>query len=172
MTTYSPRMAHPILHFQMILKDPDKSSRFYTDLFGWTVEAPDAMGFRMLSTNAPDGIGGGIWPEPPGGTGFVQLFGTDDVAASVEAAKKLGATVEVPPTKLPKGGGWQCCMIRWGCRSGYGSGVRSGLSHSRDGKDQDRVRLKRFHAASRMAMATSGVAQGDGSSGWCQLWMV
>jgi hypothetical protein len=33
-------------------------------------------------------------------------------------------------------------------------------------------RLKRFHAPSRMAMAISGVAQGDWASGWCQLWMV
>ena len=63
------------------------------------------MGFRMLSTNAPYRIGGGIWPAPPEATGFVQLFlGTDDVAASVEAAQKLGATVEVPSTKLPQGG--------------------------------------------------------------------
>jgi predicted enzyme related to lactoylglutathione lyase len=62
------------------------------------------MGFRMLSTNAPYRIGGGIWPAPPEATGFVQLFlGTDDVAAAVEAAQKLGATVEVPPTKAVAG---------------------------------------------------------------------
>jgi predicted enzyme related to lactoylglutathione lyase len=56
-------MAHPILHFQLILKDPDASSRFYTDLFGWTVEAPDAMGCRMLSTNAPDGSAAASGPR-------------------------------------------------------------------------------------------------------------
>jgi hypothetical protein len=40
-----------------------------------------------------------------------------------EAAKRLGATVEVPPTKLPQGGGRRYCMIRWECHSACGSGV-------------------------------------------------
>jgi predicted enzyme related to lactoylglutathione lyase len=85
-------MAHPILHFQLISKDPEASSRFYTGLFGWTVKAPDAMGFCMLSTNAPDGIASGIWPAPPEATGFIQLFvGADDVATSVKAAKMPSA---------------------------------------------------------------------------------
>jgi hypothetical protein len=66
------------------------------------------MGFRMLSTNAPDGIAGGIWPAPPEATGFSQLFvGRDDVAASVEAAKMLGAMVEssADETAARRGGG-------------------------------------------------------------------
>jgi hypothetical protein len=37
---------------------------------------------------------------------------------------------------------------------------------------QPRYELKRFHAASRIAMANRGVAHRDGSSEWCQLWMV
>jgi predicted enzyme related to lactoylglutathione lyase len=84
-------MAHAILHFQLLSKDPEASSRFYTGLSGWTVEAPDAMGFRMLSTNARDGIAGGIWSAPPEATGFIQLFvGTDDVAALVGGSEEAG----------------------------------------------------------------------------------
>jgi hypothetical protein len=51
------------------------------------------------------------------------------------------------------------------------SGDISGLylaSQIRAGGDRDgysRLRRKRFHAPSRMAMAINGIAQGDGSSG-------
>jgi predicted enzyme related to lactoylglutathione lyase len=97
-------MAHPVLQFQMITTDADGSQKFYSQLFGWSVASPDAMGFRRITTGSDKGIEGGLWPSPPEFKGFIQIFvGTDDVAASVEAAKELGATVEVPPTKLPGG---------------------------------------------------------------------
>jgi predicted enzyme related to lactoylglutathione lyase len=98
-------MAHPVAHFQMITTDPVAAQSFYSQLFGWTVDAPDAMGFRPLSTGSPEGIHGGLWPAPPGVTGFVQLFvATDDVASSVAEATRLGAKVLVQPTALPEGG--------------------------------------------------------------------
>ena len=96
--------SHPVLHFQMISKDPDASSSFYSSLFGWTIHPPDPMGFRMLTTGSDEGISGGIWPAPPEATGFVQLFiATNDVAVSVAHAVSLGAKVEVPPTIVPAG---------------------------------------------------------------------
>ncbi|MGH7177764.1 MAG: VOC family protein, partial [Tepidisphaeraceae bacterium] len=50
------------------------------------------------------GINGGIWPSPPQGHSFVQLFvEVDDVAQAVERAKELGGSVIIPPQKLPGG---------------------------------------------------------------------
>jgi uncharacterized protein len=100
-----PTASHPVMHFQMISKDPDASTSFYSKLFGWSVQPPDPMGFRMLSTGSDKGIDGGIWPAPANIPPFIQRFiAADDVAASVAEAVALGATVEVHPVVLPDGG--------------------------------------------------------------------
>jgi predicted enzyme related to lactoylglutathione lyase len=58
----------------------------------------------MLETGADMGINGGIWPAPPEGKPMVALFiAVEDLAAHVEKAKELGATIIIPPQKLPDG---------------------------------------------------------------------
>jgi predicted enzyme related to lactoylglutathione lyase len=62
------------------------------------------MGLRDLATGAGRGIDGQIWPSPPDGHSFVQLFiEVDDVGGLVEQATAAGARVLMPPQKLPQG---------------------------------------------------------------------
>lgn len=97
-------MPNPVVQFQIISKDPDSTSRFYADLFEWTVNARNAMGYRQISTGASEGIQGGIWPAPPQSPNFVQLLvAVENVADSVKKAEALGAKLLVPPTVLPEG---------------------------------------------------------------------
>jgi uncharacterized protein len=97
-------MANPVLQFQIISKTPEEAARFYSTLFGWTVDANNPMGYRRLDTGTKAGIQGGIWPAPPQSPDFVQLFiGVDDVKASVKKAEDLGAKLIIPPTTLPEG---------------------------------------------------------------------
>jgi len=95
-------MGAPVMQFQFVSSKPDEVAAFYKTLFGWTVSAGNALGYREIETGA--GIGGGIWPAPPGTPGFVQLFiGVPDVDQSVAQAVALGAEVVVPATTLPDG---------------------------------------------------------------------
>ena len=97
-------MANPVTQFQILSKSPDATARFYSKLFGWTVNADNPLGCRQIRTGSDVGIQGGIWPAPPEAPNFVQLFITvDDVGAVVKQAEKLGAKVIVPPTRLPEG---------------------------------------------------------------------
>jgi hypothetical protein len=97
-------MPNPVVQFQMLSKDPEATSRFYSGAFGWTVNANNPMGYRRIDTGSKDGIQGGIWPAPPEAPNFVQLFiGVDDVKASVKKAEGLGAKMLIPPTVLPEG---------------------------------------------------------------------
>jgi predicted enzyme related to lactoylglutathione lyase len=97
-------MANPVIQFQILSKEPDDTARFYGELFGWTVNANNPLGYRRIDTGSSAGIQGGIWPAPPEAPNFVQLYvGVDDVAAAVERAQSLGAKIIVPPTKLPEG---------------------------------------------------------------------
>ncbi len=97
-------MGRPVVHFQILATDPARAERFYSQLFEWKVDAADLFGYRAIDTGSPRGIRGGIWPSPPEGHAFVQLFiEVEGVAAHVARAVARGAKVVVPPTKLPRG---------------------------------------------------------------------
>ncbi|HLG15660.1 MAG TPA: VOC family protein [Blastocatellia bacterium] len=97
-------MGRPVMRWQILAKDPENAAEFYTTLFDWTVNSDNPLGYRMVDTGSDRGIQGGIWPSPPEGHSLVQLYvEVDDVAASVEKATTLGASVIVPLQKLPDG---------------------------------------------------------------------
>jgi predicted enzyme related to lactoylglutathione lyase/plasmid maintenance system antidote protein VapI len=92
-----------VKQFQILARDPEAVASFYRALFGWTVDASNALGYRQIRTG-PGGIDGGIWPAPPQAPTFVQLFvEVADVAVAVARAVELGARVIVPPQALPDG---------------------------------------------------------------------
>src|SRR5262245_38678215 len=97
-------MGQPVLRWQIISKQPDRATEFYTQLFGWTMNNDNALGYRFIDTQSTQGAQGGIWPCPPEGQATVVLYiAVDDVAAAVSQACQLGAGVIIPPQKLPEG---------------------------------------------------------------------
>jgi uncharacterized protein len=97
-------MANPVMQFQILSKDPDQAAKFYSELFGWKVDANNPMGYRRIDTGSKEGIQGGIWPAPPQAPTFAQLFiAVADVKSSAEKAVQIGAKLLIPPTVLPEG---------------------------------------------------------------------
>jgi hypothetical protein len=97
-------MPCPVVQWQILAKDPEAESAFYSNLFGWRVDSDNALGYRTVDTGSEDSIKGGIWPSPPEGQSFVQLFvRVDAVADYVGRAEGLGARTIVPPQTLPDG---------------------------------------------------------------------
>ena len=97
-------MPNPVVQWQIVSKDPDVTTRFYSGLFGWKVNSKNALGYRTVDTGAGRGINGGVWPSPPEGHNLVQLFiEVDDVDAYIAKATSLGGRVIVPKTELPDG---------------------------------------------------------------------
>jgi len=98
-------MGQPVMQWQILARDPDALTSFYTKLLGWRVNSDNPMGYRTVDTGAGRGINGGIWPiGPTEGHPLVQLFvEVDDVAASVAQVEKLGGQVVIPPQTLPDG---------------------------------------------------------------------
>ena len=96
-------MGQPVVQFQILARNPDALTAFYAKLFGWQVNADNAMGYRTVDTGSDRGINGGVWPiGPTEGHPLVQLFvEVDDVAASVTKVEQLGGRVVIPP--LPDG---------------------------------------------------------------------
>ena len=96
-------MNNPVIRWQVITPDPDLSSRFFGQLFGWHTNRDNALGYREVRAG-DGGIHGGIWPAPEGVKAFVQLFvKVEDIDACIERAISLGAKLIVPKTALPDG---------------------------------------------------------------------
>ena len=100
----SNEVTNPVTQFQIISKSPDETAKFYSELFGWAINANNPMGYRQITTGSMQGIQGGIWPAPPQAENFVQLFiAVDDVKAYAKKAEGMGAKLLIPPTTLPEG---------------------------------------------------------------------
>jgi uncharacterized protein len=94
-------MSHPVVHFEIGCKDKEKTSVFYRQVFGWTI---DSGPVGTIDTGATEGIQGHIASlghEPHQFTHF--YVQTDDVAASLKKVEAEGGKIVVPPMEIPTG---------------------------------------------------------------------
>ena len=79
------------------------SKAFYTELFGWTFEQSGAdFGDYVTFSKDGESVAGMMHNQPDSGTPDVwsTYFATEDVGATVEAAKIAGAVEFLPPTAV------------------------------------------------------------------------
>ena len=48
-------MGNAVTEFQIISKAPDETARFYGELFGWSIDAGNPMGYRRIETGSRRG---------------------------------------------------------------------------------------------------------------------
>jgi uncharacterized protein len=99
-------MGQPVVHFEIIGKDGARLQSYYSELFGWEIDANNPMNYGVVSregnTNADGiGIGGGIGPGPEGYEGHVTVYvEVPDVEASLAKASSLGGRRLMGPDKV------------------------------------------------------------------------
>ena len=97
-------MGQPVVHFEVIGKDPGKLRGYYEQLFGWNFGEP--MGpsdYAVLED--PDGIGGGVGAGPEGYGGHVTFYvQVQDVEAVLAQAEGLGGQRMMGPDEVPGAG--------------------------------------------------------------------
>jgi predicted enzyme related to lactoylglutathione lyase len=94
-------MPNPVVHFEVIGKDAKKLQDFYSQLFGWNVDANNPMNYGVVSAQDGNGIGGGIGPAQ-GPSSYVTVYvQVDDPQAYLDKAVKLGGKVAMPPMEIP-----------------------------------------------------------------------
>ena len=102
-------MGKPVVHFEIIGRDPAKLRAYYSELFGWEFDtsgpiAPSVSqagnyGFVEPGDTAgiPGGVGGGPGYEPH----IVFYVGVPDVEAALKNAESLGGTRAMGPERAP-----------------------------------------------------------------------
>ena len=105
-------MGQPVVHFEVVGKDPHGLRQYYGALFGWqfdttgpaspAVSEPGEYGFvERLTTTDGTGIPGGVCGGP-GHDSFVTFYvGVPDVEAALRHAEALGGTCRMGPETVP-----------------------------------------------------------------------
>jgi predicted enzyme related to lactoylglutathione lyase len=102
----STAVGQPVVHFEIMGHDAKKLHSFYAELFGWTINADNPMGYGMVTRedtmNAQGvGVGGGIGAIPEGMPGHVTFYvEVPDVEVALARAEKLGGTRLMGPEKV------------------------------------------------------------------------
>ena len=97
-------MANPFIHVELETPDPEKAKAFYSKLFQWQLEdvpnpaVPDGT-YTLIKVG--EGTGGGIMKQIPGGpSGWLAYVLVDDIHATTQKAKSLGAEVMKDVTEV------------------------------------------------------------------------
>jgi uncharacterized protein len=107
-------VAHPVVHFEIIGRNPDKLRSYFGELFGWqfdttspvaeAVSEPTDYGFvdRITTpdgTGIPGGIGGGARYQGHA----IFYVGVPNVEAALAEAERLGGKRQMGPERAPTG---------------------------------------------------------------------
>jgi hypothetical protein len=104
-------MSNPFVHLELSTPDAAKSKAFYSDLFGWTFKDEDMGPAGIYSVFHPSsGPGGGLYSMPGMPTFWLAYVGVEDINASTEKAKSLGATIHKGPMEIPNIG-WMTILV-------------------------------------------------------------
>jgi len=98
-----------VVHFEIHADDPERAGRFYTGVFGWTVNRFGDQEYWLLSTGTDQpGIDGAILPRqgnrPAVGAPIVGMVNTvqvDDLDASLSKAFELGGALALDKMAIP-----------------------------------------------------------------------
>jgi uncharacterized protein len=100
-------MPNPFVHCELASASLDESKRFYSSLFDWKLEdvsMPGGMTYTMIKVG--EGTGGGMMKHPmPGKSSiWVPYVLVNDIRASTEKARSLGAKIIRDVEEIPGGG--------------------------------------------------------------------
>ncbi len=102
-------MGQPVVHFEIIGTDGEALRGYYSELFGWKIDADNPMGYGVVArednlTSDGIGIGGGVAGGPEGYGGHVTFYvAVPDVEVALAKAESLGGTRIMGPDKVMEG---------------------------------------------------------------------
>jgi predicted enzyme related to lactoylglutathione lyase len=99
------KVRNPVVHFEVLGRDPSALRKFYSEAFGWPLGPADdgPMQYSMVHMKESGGIDGGIGKAPQGPGHVTFYVGVDDAPAALEQVERLGGKTIQPPVKVPGG---------------------------------------------------------------------
>ena len=96
-------MSSRVVHFEIPANNPEKTGKFYTDLFDWKMQNSGMaeMEYWFFATGDGPGIDGAIMKRMDPKQPWMNYVQVDSIDAAIEKAKKLGGNVALPKTPIP-----------------------------------------------------------------------
>lgn len=100
-------MPNPVVHFEILGKDSAKTQKWYSDVFGWKIDAtpfpgaPEGQTYGIVSPQEEKGIGGGVSASPDGHTMVNIYIEVDDLQAYLNKIERAGGKTVMPVTEIP-----------------------------------------------------------------------
>ena len=95
-------MAASVVHWEISAKNSKLLQDFYSNLFGWKINADNPQQYGLVDTGLKMGIGGGIYQgteqQPRGVVIYTQV---EDIQAYLDKAVGLGGKIILPVTEVP-----------------------------------------------------------------------
>ncbi|MGI8845784.1 MAG: VOC family protein [Thermoleophilaceae bacterium] len=102
-------MGQPVVHFEITGRDGEKLQSYYSELFGWEINADNEMKYGTIdregnTTEEGIGIGGGVATGPEGYGGHVTFYvQVPDVEEALAKAESLGGSRMMGPDEVMPG---------------------------------------------------------------------
>ncbi len=96
---------NPVVHFEVLGRDPATLREFYGGAFGWQLGPADEgpLEYSMVHQKEGGGIDGGIGKAPEGPGHVTFYVGVDDLEAALKDIERLGGKTVQPPVQVPGG---------------------------------------------------------------------
>src|SRR4051812_38369965 len=100
-------MPNPVVHFEIIGQDGDKTRQFFGELFGWSIDADNPMKYGLVDPgngSQDRGIGGGVAGAMEGTPAHVTVYvEVADINATLAKAEELGGRKLFGPETIMEG---------------------------------------------------------------------
>jgi predicted enzyme related to lactoylglutathione lyase len=98
-----------IVHFEIPYDDVQRARKFYTELFGWKMEA-FAPGIDYLVIHTQEEMGGGLMKRQHPDHKITDYFGVSSVQESSSKVEMLGGKILLPKMAVANMGYFAVCM--------------------------------------------------------------
>jgi predicted enzyme related to lactoylglutathione lyase len=98
-----PVLLKPIIHLELLTGDPARASALYNELCGWRPELIGTANGSYLALQLGRRLGGGIVECETRRPVWLPYVEVGEIAAAVEQARRLGASILLEPREGPAG---------------------------------------------------------------------
>ena len=97
-------MGSPVVHWELMSKDPENVSAFYQKVFDWKIQHRPELNYRLVDTGSKVGINGGIVKpdrEGPWPGNMLVYIAVDDLVTYRKKVVAAGGTIHVEEQQVP-----------------------------------------------------------------------
>ena len=97
-------MGSPVVHWELMSKEPEKISGFYQKVFDWKIQHRPELNYRLVDTGSKVGINGGIVKpdrEGPWPGNMLVYIAVDDLVTYRKKVVAAGGTIHVEEQQVP-----------------------------------------------------------------------